>query len=75
MMEMKKYFSDLVDSRDNRGLRHTLVDIVVMSIYALNRLLYVYFLFILRLLSIFISGLLFLGMYTLLHFHILWLCF
>lgn len=28
------YFSDLVDSRDNRGLRHTLVDIVVMSIYA-----------------------------------------
>ena len=33
MMEMKKYFSDLVDSRDNRGLRHTLVDIVVMSIY------------------------------------------
>ena len=34
MMEMKKYFSDLVDSRDNRGLRHTLVDIVVMSIYA-----------------------------------------
>ena len=33
------------------------------------------FLFILRLLSIFISGLLFLGMYTLLHFHILWLCF
>ena len=75
MMEMKKYFSDLVDSRDNRGLRHTLVDIVVMSIYALNRLLYVYFLFILGLLSIFISGLLFLGMYTLLHFHILWLCF
>jgi len=75
MMEMKKYFSDLVDSRDNRGWRHTLVDIVVMSIYALNRLLYVYFLFILRLLSIFISGLLFLGMYTLLHFHILWLCF
>lgn len=42
---------------------------------ALNRLLYVYFLFILRILSIFISGLLFLGMYTLLHFHILWLCF
>lgn len=75
MMEMKKYFSDLVDSRDNRGLRHTLVDIVVMSIYALNRLLYVYFLFILRFFSIFISGLLFLGMYTLLHFHILWLCF
>lgn len=34
IMEMKKYFSDLVDSRDNRGLRHTLVDIVVMSIYA-----------------------------------------
>ncbi len=34
MMEMKKYFSDLVDSRDNRGLRHTLVDIVVMGIYA-----------------------------------------
>lgn len=30
----EKYFSDLVDSRDNRGLRHTLVDIVVMSIYA-----------------------------------------
>jgi len=28
------YFLDLVDSRDNRGLRHTLVDIVVMSIYA-----------------------------------------
>lgn len=28
------YFSDLVDSRDNRGLRHILVDIVVMSIYA-----------------------------------------
>lgn len=37
MMEMKKYFSDLVDSRDNRGLRHTLVDIVVMSIYAVLR--------------------------------------
>ena len=34
MMEMKKYFSDLVDSRVNRGLRHTLADIVVMSIYA-----------------------------------------
>lgn len=34
MLEMKMYFSDLVDSRDNRGLRHTLVDIVVMSIYA-----------------------------------------
>lgn len=34
MLEMKTYFSDLVDSRDNRGLRHTLVDIVVMSIYA-----------------------------------------
>ncbi len=31
MMEMKKYFSDLVDSRDNRGLRHTLVDIVVIN--------------------------------------------
>ena len=37
MMEMKKYFSDLVDSRDNRGLRNTLVDIVVMSIYAVLR--------------------------------------
>ena len=37
MMEMKKYFSDLVDSRDNRGLRHTLVGIVVMSIYAVLR--------------------------------------
>lgn len=34
MLEMKMYFSDLVDSRDSRGLRHTLVDIVVMSIYA-----------------------------------------
>ncbi len=34
MLEMKMYFLDLVDSRDNRGLRHTLVDIVVMSIYA-----------------------------------------
>lgn len=34
MLQMKMYFSDLVDSRDNRGLRHTLVDIVVMSIYA-----------------------------------------
>lgn len=34
MLEMKMYFSDLVDSRDNRGLRHTLVDIIVMSIYA-----------------------------------------
>ena len=34
MLEMKMYFSDLVDSRDNRGLRHTLVDLVVMSIYA-----------------------------------------
>ena len=33
MMEMKKYFSDLVDSRDNRGLRHTLVDIVVTVSY------------------------------------------
>ena len=34
MLEMKMYFLDLVDSRHNRGLRHTLVDIVVMSIYA-----------------------------------------
>lgn len=34
MLQMKMYFSDLVDSRDNRGLRHTLVDIIVMSIYA-----------------------------------------
>ena len=34
MMEMKNNFLDWVDSRDNRGLRHTLVDIVVMSIYA-----------------------------------------
>ena len=34
MMEMKMYFSKLPDSRDNRGLKHELVNIVVMSIYA-----------------------------------------
>lgn len=34
MLEMKMYFLDLVDSRDHRGLRHNLADIVVMSIYA-----------------------------------------
>ena len=34
VLEMKMYFSDLVDSRDNRGLRHNLADIIVMSIYA-----------------------------------------
>ncbi len=32
MMEMKMYFSDLVDNRDNRGLRHDLGNIIVMSI-------------------------------------------
>ena len=34
MMEMKLYFSDLTDNRDNRGLRHDLGNIIVMSIYA-----------------------------------------
>lgn len=34
MMEMKLYFSDLTDTRDNRGLRHELGNIIVMSIYA-----------------------------------------
>ena len=34
MMEMKIYFSDLTDSRDNRGRRHELQNIIVMSIYA-----------------------------------------
>lgn len=34
MMEMKTYFSDLTDSRDNRGLRYDLGNIIVMSIYA-----------------------------------------
>lgn len=34
MMEMKMYFSDLTDNRDNRGLRHDLGNIIVMSIYA-----------------------------------------
>lgn len=34
MMEMKLYFSDLTDNRDNRGLRHNLSNIIVMSIYA-----------------------------------------
>ena len=34
MMEMKMYFTDLTDSRDNRGLRHELGNIIVMSIYA-----------------------------------------
>ena len=28
------YFSDLKDNRDNRGLKHDLGDIIVMSIYA-----------------------------------------
>lgn len=31
---MKLYFSDLTDNRDNRGLRHDLGNIIVMSIYA-----------------------------------------
>lgn len=34
MMEMKMYFSKLPDSRDTRGLKHELGDIIVMSIYA-----------------------------------------
>ena len=34
MMEMKLYFSELADKRDNRGLRHDLGNIIVMSIYA-----------------------------------------
>ena len=34
MMEMKMYFSKLPDSRDNRGLKHELSNIIVMSIYA-----------------------------------------
>lgn len=34
MMEMKIYFSKLLDSRDNRGLKHELSNIIVMSIYA-----------------------------------------
>ena len=34
MMEMKLYFSDLTENRDNRGLRHDLGNIIVMSIYA-----------------------------------------
>lgn len=34
MMEMKMYFSKLVDSRDKRGLKHELGNIIVMSIYA-----------------------------------------
>ena len=34
MMEMKLYFSELTDKRDNRGLRHDLGNIIVMSIYA-----------------------------------------
>lgn len=34
MMEMKMYFSKLPDSRDNRGLKHELGNIIVMSIYA-----------------------------------------
>lgn len=28
------YFSKLLDSRDNRGLKHELSNIIVMSIYA-----------------------------------------
>ena len=34
MMEMKLYFTKLVDSRDKRGLKHELGNIIVMSIYA-----------------------------------------
>lgn len=34
MMEMKKYFLELNDSRDTRGLRHELENLIVMSIYA-----------------------------------------
>lgn len=34
MLKMKLYFLDLIDSRDNRRLWHNLVDIIVMSIYA-----------------------------------------
>ena len=34
MMEMKMYFSKLPDRRDNRGLKHELANIIVMSIYA-----------------------------------------
>lgn len=34
MMEMKLYFSELADTRDNRGLRHDFGNIIVMSIYA-----------------------------------------
>ena len=34
MIEMKMYFLDLTDSRDNRGRRHELQNIIVMSIYA-----------------------------------------
>ena len=33
MMEMKLYFTKLVDSRDKRGLKHELGNIIVMSIY------------------------------------------
>lgn len=34
MMKMYKYFSVLEDPRDNRGLRHELGNVIVMSIYA-----------------------------------------
>ena len=34
MMEMKLYFTKLIDSRDKRGLKHELGNIIVMSIYA-----------------------------------------
>lgn len=34
MLEMKTYFLGLTDSRDSRGLRHELGNIIVMSIYA-----------------------------------------